>query len=49
MNNANYEELAKEAFTASGINKPVPTKENLSYEEAVIVIKYGNEKYRKNR
>ena len=49
MNNANYEELAKEAFDANGISKPVPTKENLSYEEAVAVIKFGNEKYRKNR
>lgn len=49
MNNANYDELALEAFQASGINKPVPNKEDLNYEEAVVVIKFGNEKYRKNR
>lgn len=49
MNNANYEELATEAFTSKNINKPVPPKENLSYEEAVVVIKYGNDKYRNNR
>jgi hypothetical protein len=49
MNNADYNELAAEAFQANGINKPVPPRENLNYDEAVTVIKYGNEKYRKNR
>jgi len=49
MNNADYGELALEAFGANGINKPVPNREDLSYEEAVVVIKFGNEKYRKNR
>ncbi|RLD67350.1 MAG: hypothetical protein DRI98_12690, partial [Bacteroidetes bacterium] len=49
MNNADYAPLAQEAFTANGINKPVPERERLNYEEAVIVIKFGNEKFRKNR
>lgn len=49
MNNVDYVELAKEAFEANGINKDVPNKENLSYDEAVVVIKFGNDKYRKNR
>lgn len=49
MNNADYGELALEAFTANGINKTVPNREDLNYEEAVVVIKFGNEKYRKNR
>lgn len=47
MRNINYEDLAKEAFEARGVDKPIPPKENLSYEDAVIVIKYGNDKYRK--
>jgi len=49
MNNAEYAPLAKEAFEASGINKAIPNRENLNYEEAVVVIKFGNEKYRKTR
>jgi hypothetical protein len=49
MNNAEYQPLAEEAFAANSINKAVPAREDLSYEEAVVVIKYGNEKYRKNR
>lgn len=49
MNNANYDELAVEAFQANGMTKAVPPREKLSYEEAVTVIKFGNEKYRKNR
>lgn len=47
MRNINYEDLAKEAFEARGIDKTIPPKEALSYEDAVIVIKYGNDKYRK--
>lgn len=47
MNNIKYEDLATEAFQARGINKPVPPKEKLEYADAVIVIKYGNDKYRK--
>lgn len=49
MNNADYTELAQEAFGANGINKVVPNKEDLNYDEAVVVIKFGNDKYRKNR
>ena len=49
MNNAEYAPLAVEAFTANGIDKTPPSREDLNYEEAVIVIKFGNEKYRKNR
>jgi hypothetical protein len=49
MNNAEYAPLAEEAFAANGINKPVPIREDLNYEEAVVVIKFGNDKYRKNR
>ena len=39
----------EEAFAANNINKPVPNREDLNYEEAVVVIKFGNDKYRKNR
>ena len=49
MNNAEYAPLAEEAFAANNINKPVPNREDLNYEEAVVVIKFGNDKYRKNR
>lgn len=49
MNNAEYLPLAEEAFAANSISKPVPSREDLNYEEAVVVIKFGNEKYRKNR
>jgi len=49
MNNVDYGELALEAFSASGITKAVPQKEDLNYDEAVVVIKFGNDKYRKNR
>jgi hypothetical protein len=47
MRDIKYEVLAKEAFEARGIDKAIPPKEQLSYEDAVIVIKYGNDKYRK--
>lgn len=49
MHSANYDELAREAFDNKGMDQPVPPKEQLSYEEAVVVIKYGNDKYKKNR
>ena len=49
MNNADYTELATEAFSANAIDKPIPNKEDLNYDEAVVVIKFGNDKYRKNR
>ena len=47
MRNIEYKDLAKEAFEARGVDKPIPPKEELTYEDAVIVIKYGNDKYRK--
>lgn len=47
MRGIKYEDLAKEAFEAKGINKPIPPKESLNYEDAVVIIKYGNDKYRK--
>lgn len=47
MRNIQYEDLAKEAFDFKGITKPIPNKEELSYEDAVVVIKFGNDKYRK--
>ena len=49
MNKADYNELAREAFDSKGMAQQVPPKEDLSYEEAVVVIKYGNDKFRKNR
>lgn len=49
MNKAEYAPLALEAFEANGISKAVPNREDLNYEEAVVVIKFGNEKFRKNR
>jgi hypothetical protein len=47
LNNVSYEELAAEAFSSAGINKEVPNKEDLNYDEAVVIIKFGNDKYRK--
>lgn len=49
MHSANYDELAREAFDSKGLGQAVPPKENLSYQEAVVVIKYGNDKFKKNR
>ncbi len=49
MHSANYDELAREAFDSKGMAQAVPPKENLSYQEAVVVIKYGNDKFKKNR
>jgi len=43
-----FEELAKEAFTAHSIVKdPFPSRDDLTYDEAVLIIKYGNDKFRK--
>ena len=40
--------LIKEAFEEGKIDiSDLPTKEMLSYQQAVLVIKYGNEKFRK--
>jgi hypothetical protein len=49
MHNADYESLAREAFDSKGITAPVPDREQLTYEQAVVVIKYGNDKFKKNR
>jgi hypothetical protein len=42
-----YSDLALEAFASAGITRPIPTADDLSYEDAVVVIKFGNDKYRK--
>ena len=47
MQGIGYDVLAKEAFDAKGITKPIPNKEELNYDDAVVIIKYGNDKYRK--
>lgn len=49
MQKIKYEDLAAEAFEANGIDKQVPQKEALSYDDAVKIIKYGNDKFRKTR
>jgi hypothetical protein len=47
MQGIEYEVLATEAFQEKGITKPIPNKEELNYDDAVVIIKYGNDKYRK--
>jgi hypothetical protein len=43
-----YETLVGEAFTANGVVKtPVPGPDDLTYQEAVFVVKYGNDKFRR--
>lgn len=43
-----YETLAREAFEANGIAKnPIPPADDLTYQEAVYVVKYGNDKFRR--
>ena len=44
-----YSELITSAFTSRNIAlpNPVPTMDDLSYDEAVIVVKYGNDNFRK--
>lgn len=44
-----YSELVKGAFTSRNITLPdnIPTMDDLSYDEAVIVVKYGNDNFRK--
>jgi hypothetical protein len=42
-----YSDLALEAFANVGITRSIPTADDLSYEDAVVVIKFGNDKYRK--
>lgn len=44
-----YDQLATEAFDDAGApGYQYPPVENLTYDEAVIVIKYGNNKFRKH-
>lgn len=45
-----YDQLVKDAFEAKGIAfaNGTPAMEALSYKEAVIVVKYGNDKFRKS-
>jgi hypothetical protein len=42
-----YDQLAQEAFEFNGITDPVPALDNLDYQQAVVVVKYGNEKFRR--
>jgi hypothetical protein len=42
-----YNDLALEAFANAGITRSIPPADDLSYEDAVVVIKFGNDKYRK--
>ena len=44
-----YEELVKEAFALNGItvSDNIPAIDALSYKEAVMVVKYGNDTFRK--
>lgn len=43
-----FEEIAKEALATHSIVKdPFPSIDDLTYDEAVLIIKYGNDKFRK--
>lgn len=43
-----YEALAAEAFEANGVVKnPIPAPDDLTYQEAVYVVKFGNDKFRR--
>jgi len=43
-----YESLAREAFAFNNVVKePIPAADKLTYQEAVFVVKYGNDKFRK--
>jgi hypothetical protein len=48
MKKVKYEELIKEAFEFNGIVKnPLPTIDDLTYQEAVCAVKYGHDKFRR--
>jgi hypothetical protein len=48
LNKANYKELVKEAFEEAGIEvDEIPTIDNLTYKQAIEVIKYGNKKFKR--
>ena len=44
-----YDQLVKDAFDSKGVELPngIPAMETLSYKDAVMVVKYGNDKFRK--
>ena len=45
-----YDKLVADAFAAEGVTRdPIPSQEDLDYEDAVVIIKYGNELFRKNK
>ena len=45
---AEYDSLAREAFEANGVVKTsIPEPDKLTYQEAVFVVKYGNDKFRR--
>ena len=45
---AEYESLAKEAFQKNNVPSDViPKKDELTYQQAVFVVKYGNDKFRR--
>lgn len=48
LNNADYKQLVKEAFEQAGIEvNEIPPIEKLTYRQAIEVIKYGNQKFKK--
>lgn len=48
LKGVDYKTLAKEAFELNGVVKnPIPEADDLTYQEAVYVVKYGNDQYRK--
>lgn len=48
VNEANYKDLVKEAFDVVGIEvDTIPPLESLTYKQAIEVIKYGNDKFKK--
>jgi hypothetical protein len=50
LRNLNYQQLVVDAFAERGITKDViPQPDDLDYDDAVVIIKYGNELFRKNK
>jgi hypothetical protein len=47
MQGVEYETLVREAFEVNGLDgKNVPGQDDLTYTQAVYVVKYGNDKFR---
>ena len=47
MQGVEYADLAREAFEVNGLDgKSVPQIDELTYTQAVYVVKYGNDKFR---